>query len=56
MRMPAFLAYVTTKPHYWPSLARLGRNSSIAAQAIATKIEKFLIEKNIERTNQTGAV
>lgn len=56
MRMPAFVAHVAIKPHYWPSLARLGRNSSIAAKAIATKIEKFLLEKNIERTNRTGAV
>ena len=56
MRMPAFLAHVATRPHYWSPLARLGRNSSIAAQAIATKIEKFLIEKNVERANQTGAV
>lgn len=56
MRMPALVAHVATKPHYWPPLVRLGRNSSIAAQAIATKIEKFLMEKNIEQTNRTGAV
>jgi adenosylhomocysteine nucleosidase len=56
MRMPAFLAHVAIRPHHWSPLARLGRNSSIAAQAIATKLEKFLIEKNVERTNRTGAV
>jgi len=55
MRMPTFLAHVATRPHYWSPLASLARNSSIAAQAIATKIEKFLIEKNIETNESNGS-
>ncbi|HUY81346.1 MAG TPA: hypothetical protein VMU92_06450 [Acidobacteriaceae bacterium] len=35
MRMAAFVAYAVTHPQYWVTLARLGRNSSAAAQALA---------------------
>ena len=56
MMMPAFLAYVALRPRFWKPLIRLGRNSSVAAEALAVKIKKFLQEKNVQRTNRTGAV
>jgi adenosylhomocysteine nucleosidase len=56
MRMPSFLAYVALRPQFWRPLMKLGRNSSFAAKALAAKIQKFLLEKNVQRTNRTGAV
>ncbi|MDE1175376.1 MAG: nucleoside phosphorylase [Edaphobacter sp.] len=56
MRMAAFLAHVAVRPHFWASLAHLGKNSRRAAEALATKVHKFLEQKDIERTNRTGAV
>lgn len=35
LRMAAFLAYAAVHPKYWPSLQRLGKNSSAAASALA---------------------
>lgn len=34
MRMAAFAVYAVTHPQYWATLARLGRNSSAAADAL----------------------
>ncbi len=34
LRMAAFLAYAAVHPKYWPSMQRLGKNSSAAASAI----------------------
>ena len=42
MRMPAFLAHIAMRPQYWAPLAQLGRNSSVAAKALATVTEAFL--------------
>jgi adenosylhomocysteine nucleosidase len=56
MRMISFIAHVALRPGYWKHLVRLGRHSSKAAQAIATKVEKFLDNKDVQRTNRTGAV
>lgn len=56
MRMLKFLGHVALRPWFWRPLMRLGRNSRLAAQAIAEKVQQFLLEKNIERTNRTGAV
>lgn len=56
MRMPAFLAHIAPRPSFWKPLAKLGRNSSAAAEALAVKVAKFLQEKDVQRTNRTGAV
>jgi adenosylhomocysteine nucleosidase len=56
LRLPSFLAYVAVRPRFWGSLLRLGRNSSAAADAIAERVNRFLIEKNVQQTNRTGAV
>lgn len=56
MRMLPFLAHVAFRPWFWRPLIRLGRNSSLAARAIAEKVQKFLLDKNVQRTNRTGAV
>jgi adenosylhomocysteine nucleosidase len=56
MLMPAFLSHVALRPRFWKPLVKLGRNSSFAADALAVKIKKFLLEKNVQRTNRTGAV
>lgn len=56
MRMPAFLTHVALRPRFWKPLAKLGRNSSVASEALAEKITRFLQEKDVQRTNRTGAV
>ena len=56
MRMPAFLAHVAARPGFWKPLAKLGRNSSLSAEALAAKITRFLQDKDVQRTNRTGAV
>ena len=40
LRMPAFLTYAALHPGYWPSLARLGRNSGMAASNLARLLSK----------------
>jgi len=42
LRMPAFLAHTAFRPVYWPSLARVGRNSSLAASNLARLLSKSL--------------
>lgn len=42
LRMPAFLAHAAFRPVYWPSLARVGRNSSLAAANLAQLLSKSL--------------
>jgi adenosylhomocysteine nucleosidase len=56
LRIPSFLGYVALRPQYWGSLIQLGRTSSLAAQALAITINKFLEQKDADRTNRTGAV
>jgi adenosylhomocysteine nucleosidase len=56
LRMLPFLGYAVSRPQYWGSLIQLGRTSSIAAKALAVTINKFLEQKDVNRTNRTGAV
>lgn len=56
LRMLPFLGNVALRPRYWSSLIQLGKTSSTAAKALAVTISKFLEEKNVDRTNRTGAV
>lgn len=56
MRMLSFLAHVAVRPRFWKPLMALRRHSAAAAQATATKVQRFLIEKDVQRTNRTGAV
>jgi adenosylhomocysteine nucleosidase len=56
LRLLPFLGHVAMRPKYWGALIRLGRTSSIAAQALAFSINKFLEEKNVDRTIRTGVV
>jgi adenosylhomocysteine nucleosidase len=56
MRMLPFLAHVALRPRFWGSLLELGRNSSVAAKAIAECVNKFLVDKDVEKANRTGAV
>ncbi len=56
LRMIPFLAYVALRPRYWASLLQLGRNSSLAAKALEVSIRNFLEHKQVNRTNQSGAV
>jgi adenosylhomocysteine nucleosidase len=51
MRMTAFLAHVALRPAFWAPLLELGRNSSVAARAIAEQVDQFL-SKNRQRTEQ----
>jgi adenosylhomocysteine nucleosidase len=55
MQMPAFLAYVAVRPQFWGPLLELGRNSSVAARALAERVNSFLTEEIVGRTHQTGA-
>lgn len=56
LRLLPFLAHVALRPRYWGSLMQLGRTSSTAAKALATKITSFLQTKDVEAANRTGAV
>ena len=56
MRMLSFLAHVAVRPRFWGSLLDLGRNSAAGAKVIAEKVNRFLVEKDVERFNRTGAV
>ena len=42
LRMPSFLAHAAVHPGYWPSLMRIGRNSSTAASNLAGLLSKSL--------------
>jgi adenosylhomocysteine nucleosidase len=42
MRMSSFLAHVALRPGVWGSLLELGKNSSVAARAIAKDVNQFL--------------
>ncbi|HTV07156.1 MAG TPA: hypothetical protein VME86_17430 [Acidobacteriaceae bacterium] len=42
MQMAAFVAYALTHPQYWGTLARLGRNSGAAAEALAGSLKESL--------------
>jgi adenosylhomocysteine nucleosidase len=42
LRMSGLLAHATFHPGYWPSLARLGRNSSASASNLARLLSKSL--------------
>ena len=47
MRMPKFLAHVAMRPQYWAPLAQLGRNSTVAATALANVAGAFLKDYEI---------
>jgi adenosylhomocysteine nucleosidase len=51
LRLLPFLAHVAVRPRFWVPLARLGRNSAKAADALAIEIERFLEEKSLESSN-----
>lgn len=42
LRLPAFLAYAAFRPQYWPSLQRLGKNSSAAAGKLSSLAQQVL--------------
>jgi len=42
MKMVKFLAYVAMRPGFWGPLAQLGRNSGVAAKALAESVEGVL--------------
>ena len=42
LRTAAFLAHAALRPAYWPSLIRLGRNSSVAASNLARSLSNSL--------------
>lgn len=44
LRIPAFLSYVALHPLYWPSIRRLGVNSSAAATAVASLMREHLTQ------------
>ena len=42
LRLPLFAASALLKPRTWPALARLGRNSRAAAEALAAQVPEWL--------------
>jgi adenosylhomocysteine nucleosidase len=56
MLMLKFLMHVSVRPRFWRPLMTLGRNSRKAEKAIAAKVQRFLVEKDVSRANRTGAV
>jgi adenosylhomocysteine nucleosidase len=55
MQMPSFLAHVALRPRFWGSLLELGRNSAVAARALAEDVNRFLSEEIVGRTHPMGA-
>ncbi|MEG9435276.1 nucleoside phosphorylase [Edaphobacter sp. HDX4] len=55
MQMPQFLAHVALRPRFWGSLLELGRNSAVAARALAEGVNRFLSEEIVGRTHPMGA-
>ncbi|HMG01515.1 MAG TPA: hypothetical protein VK596_00185 [Edaphobacter sp.] len=47
MRMAPFLAHVALQPRFWGPLMEMGKNSSVAARAIAKRVNEFLETKEI---------
>jgi adenosylhomocysteine nucleosidase len=45
MRMTAFVAHAAARPRYWGPLMELGRNSAVAAHALAENVNRFLAEQ-----------
>ena len=56
MRMRAFLWHIAIRPRFWKPLLALGRNSSLAAESLASKVQRFLLETDVDRITRTGAV
>ncbi|MEI9980539.1 MAG: hypothetical protein WDN23_16390 [Edaphobacter sp.] len=56
MRMPSFLAHIALRPHCWPSLVQLGKNSARAADAMRDLIQRLMKEKNVEDLIRTGSI
>ncbi len=56
MQMARFIAHISLRPQYWPSLFHLGRNSARAAEAMRDLILEFMKEKNVEKLIRTGRV
>jgi adenosylhomocysteine nucleosidase len=44
LRMPAFLTYAALHPGYWRALARLGKNSGVAASNLARLLSKSQLQ------------
>ncbi len=45
MEMASFLAHVALRPRFWGSLMEMGKNSAMAARAIAGQVDRFFAEK-----------
>jgi len=56
MQMASFVAHVAVRPGFWGPLIELGRNSSVAARAIAQSVNKFLTEQSQGKDPLNGAV
>jgi adenosylhomocysteine nucleosidase len=50
MRMASFVAHVAVRPRHWGPLMELGRNSSVAARALAESVNRFLAERTKGKT------
>jgi len=48
MQMMPFLAHVAARPRYWGALLELGKNSSVAAHAIAKEVNGFLDRRDMK--------
>jgi adenosylhomocysteine nucleosidase len=44
--MPALLGHLAVRPKYWRSMARIGKNSRIGAEALAESMREFLGEES----------
>lgn len=56
MQMASFIAHVAVRPGLWGPLIELGRNSSVAARAIAESVNGFLAEQTRGKGPSNGAV
>jgi adenosylhomocysteine nucleosidase len=56
MQMTSFVAHAALRPRLWGPLLELGRNSSVAAHALAVSVNRFLAEQTKGRMPLNGAV
>ena len=56
LRLSALLAHVAIRPQYWPGLARMGRNGSRGAVALAQAARITVVPMGMSRTNSGRGV
>ncbi len=54
LKMVSFLGYAALRPQYWGALLEVGRRSARASRELATLVENFLQDKDLQRVSKCG--